>query len=480
MGVLEDLQTSILSVSRLNNDGVPSASIAVFDKTSGKICASVITNGNENPDTVYQACSISKAITGLAVAKLVDLGRMSYNTKVVDHVPQDIVSHIVESDTAHLMQHVTVQMLLSHTSGLSQHGFTGYRGALPTYDELFSGRPPSNTPRIRFLSFPGSQTSYSGGGYTLLQLLLEELLDMPFNEIMEQIVLRPLDMTRSRYGDLAADDRNYAKAHYTAYTLGTEVERGYFRFVELAAAGLWTTPTDLLKAVGAVQDSLHNDGSETFLSREVAMKMLTKVNPKDSIRSRALGWSADETFFAHSGDNDPGYNTYVCGSHGGVVNPNTSSIPVSESTKSNRICVAVMTNSSLGFDTINRIVGAIFYLEDCLRYPRLPSFGSMTDFVPYPAPEGSSIDDRWKDWIGTWSDGWEILNHEGNPTLAFGSIKKPMRLRPAALSSNLPSGTRERMFVVPPLEIAIRFTEEEGQKTVKIVQEREQTLLRLK
>jgi CubicO group peptidase (beta-lactamase class C family) len=101
-------------------DGIPTASIAMLD--DGEISAHVITNGKENSETVYQACSISKAITALAVAKLVDQGLLSYETKVLNHLAQSTVDCLVDSKTSHLMKHITVGMLLSHISGLSQGG----------------------------------------------------------------------------------------------------------------------------------------------------------------------------------------------------------------------------------------------------------------------------------------------------------------------------------------------------------------------
>ncbi len=244
MGVLQDLENLILSVNRLNIDGVPSASLAILE--DGKVSSHVITNGKENADTVYQACSISKAITALAVAKLIDDGHITYDTKAADHLPQSTIECLVDGNTAHLMQHVTIEMLLTHTSGLSQHGFPGYVGARPTTEDIFSGRPPSNTPKMHFVTFPGTQHSYSGGGFTVLQVVLEDVIKMPFPEIMQRTVLEPLEMHRSWYSFVPPEETNIAVARCTAYAKGPNAA-DYHDLVELAAAGLWTTPSDLLK-----------------------------------------------------------------------------------------------------------------------------------------------------------------------------------------------------------------------------------------
>lgn len=266
MGVLKDIELYLASADRLNDDGVPSASIALLEEPFGPIQSHVITNGYEDPNTLYQACSISKVITALAVAKLIDQGRLSYETKVVDYVDDAVLEGILDPRTAHLMELVTVGLLVSHRSGLSQHGFAGYtdQEEMPTYQQVFAGRPPANSPRMKFLSFPGSQCSYSGGGFTLVQLLLEKVTNTPFPELMRAVVLEPLGMTRSLFGDLPPEEKNYAKPHTTAYMPSP---RGPHHFTELAAAGLWTTPTDLLKAMAAIQHSLHStDNSPTTCS----------------------------------------------------------------------------------------------------------------------------------------------------------------------------------------------------------------------
>ena len=313
MGVLQDLEKLILPVERLNLDGIPSASLAILE--DGKISAHVITKDRENEDTAYQACSISKPITALAVARLVDQGRISYETKIVDHLNQSTIDCIVEPKTTHLMQHVTINILLSHTSGLSQHGFYGYAGNLPSAEDVLAGRHPSNTPKARFYFFPGAQFIYSGAGYILLQLLLESVMDMPFPDLMKHLVLDPLGMTRSWYGDLPPDEMNFAHAHYTAYK---EADPSYNYFVELAAAGVWTTPTDLLRGVSVVQDSLYTDSG--FLKQATAKKMLTQVSEVLPDSGMALGWGVTDSFFAHGGSSLLGFETYFLGFHGGVVN----------------------------------------------------------------------------------------------------------------------------------------------------------------
>lgn len=457
MAILDDL-FHIVSVASLNVDGVPSASIAILEE--GKISATIITKGENDTDTVYQACSISKAITALAVAKLVDDGLFSYATRVAEHLPRNITDCIVEPTAEHLIQHVTVGMLVSHTSGLSQHGFPGYTGDMPTAEDILAGRAPSNTPKVRFNSFPGAQFSYSGGGFTILQLFLERVLNMTFPEIMQRTVLRPLGMSRSHYGALSPNERNYAKAHYTA-DMQTEAE--YHSFVELAAAGLWSTPTDLMKAIAAIQQAMHTDNG--FLKQDTARQMLTQVPQTNELYTMALGWGADSSVFAHRGDNYPGFQCYAFGTHGGVVNADDQA---SELRVPPGNGLAIMTDSVLGFDAIRKIVSAVFYLKGWPRFRSLACNYGKDAYVPYAAPAGTVVDQSWQAWAGKWEDGWELVNDDG-PKVVFNGLL-PMALRPAAAPRGVEGGIQEHFFIVQGLETAVRLTWNGGQKVMEVIQ----------
>ncbi|KAI6813384.1 hypothetical protein KC327_g11491 [Hortaea werneckii] len=449
--------TKIVTADTLRVAGVPSASIGILE--DGKMSATVITNGAENAETLYQACSISKAITALAVGRLVDEGHFSYDAPVGQQIPRDVLAGMLEPSTAHLMDHVTVRMLLSHTSGLSQHGFPGYSGETPNVADILSGNPPSNTPKVRFDSFPGAQFSYSGGGFTVLQVFLEQVLQRPFKDIMYETVLKPLHMTRSTYGDLHPDEANYATAHLTA-SVQASVE--YNKFAELAAAGLWTTPTDLLKAISAVQESLLSDSG--FLKPTTAKEMLTQVPQDSGMTTMALGWGADASVFGHSGDNDPGYQCYVFGAHGGMVNGNLGTEGTRESSKLPlRNGLAVMTNSVEGMKQIKKIVGAVFFLRQWPRFQSLVCQFGKADFVPYGVQ--GETGDEWGKWAGRWEGGWSLVNEDGRPSLAFKAFP-PQSL----VSAAMPLDANEHMFVADGLGVAVRMMLKDGKPVMEVTQ----------
>jgi CubicO group peptidase (beta-lactamase class C family) len=461
MATLEKL-ARIVSTGRLAVDGVPSASVAVLE--DGNISSQVFTIGSENPDTVYQACSISKPITALAVANLVDEGWFTYNTRVVEHLPRNIVDCLIDPETEHLLQHVTVRMLVSHTSGLSVHGFGGYaKGPIPSAEQTLSGRSPANNLKVKFDSFPGAQYSYSGGGWTVMQVFLEQVTGLSFPDLMKNIVLQPLGMTRSHYGQLASDEKNYATTYHTAH-VRTDVP--YHILPELAAAGLWTTPRDLLKAVQAVQISLHSD--DGFLKQETAKLMLTVPEgaADGGPTEMALGWVSNHMIFSHAGGNDPGYRCFLIGSHGGVVNQDGHagvSFPGENG-------VAVMTSSVTGFGTCKAIVQAIWRLNDW------PRFGKVSGGyeLPYPSDELSN-NEGWKEWIGTWDKGWKLSDALG-PHVVYKDLQ-PMKLKPAASPmQEIEDDKQEHFFVVQGLSVALLLTWEKEERVIELLQNNKVTL----
>ena len=466
--------SSILSPASLIDAGVPTASIASL--AEGKLSTHVITSGSETEDTLYQACSISKAITALAVAKLIDQGHLTYATKVADHLPQDTIDLIVDDKTKHIFSHITVGHLLSHTSGLSQHGFPGYdeRDGFPTAIDVLAGRPPANTPRIRFTSLPGAQFSYSGGGFTVLQLFLEALLKKPFTSIMRETVLEPLGMSRSFFGPLPDDEANYSTPYLTGHL---KAPSGPYRFIELAAAGLWTTTSDLVKAIAAVQNSLESSQG-AFLMQLTAYQMLQPVHHVSGATYIAQGWFVTDVAFGHSGGNDPGYCCYALGFRPDRRFGKREPSKVGEAPP--RGALAVMTNGPYSNQSVWRVVSAVFYLQNWPRLASLP--GGMVDgqWRAVAVSGGSKISESWKSWIGLWQDGWRITTSpDTRPAISFGGLEA-VCLVPAAAPVSAENGGGDAIaLVLEGLEAQITLTWEGDEKVVKLLQKNPKTLHRV-
>ncbi|KAK4574277.1 hypothetical protein LTR86_002038 [Recurvomyces mirabilis] len=435
MTTVDRLQ-EIITVDTLLNDGVPSASVAILEDA-------------------------------VAVAKLVDVGHFTYDTLVAQHLPQSTLAHLAGPGSANWIEQVTVRMLVSHTSGLSQGGFHGYIHHPPSAECIVSGKAPSNTPRIRFDTFPGAQFNYSGGGFTVLQIFLETIMQKDFATLMSETVLDPLGISRSIYGDLPHREQNYAIAYKTA---DVAANAPYHKLAELAAAGLWTTPSDLLKAILSVQQSLA--GTSGFLKQDTAKEMLTSISQpgSDGARKMALGWGSDDNVFAHRGMNFPGYHCYAFGSHGGIVNSDGSK-PVNVPAGNG---IAIMTNGELGWDIATKIVSAIYYLKGWQRFRSLPSMYGEDDYIPAMALSSISLDSDWKDWCGDWEGMWALINAEG-PAISFkGSEPVPLRLAAAPVSL-LSNGRAEHIFVAEHFRVAVRLTWDEEDRVLEIIQANSKT-----
>lgn len=221
-------------------------------------------------DTIFQAGSISKPIFALAVMKLVQEERIDL---------QEDVNLYLESwkipPNKGWQPRVTLADILSHRAGLTVHGFPGYASgeSIPSVVQVLDGVPPANTDRVEVNLVPGLHFRYSGGGTTVAQLVLEDLLDQPLPEIMKDLVLEPLGMRLSTYeqpppADLAG---KAATAHpWKALPLPGR----WHVYPEMAAAGLWTTPSDLALAGIELQKALSGE-RESFLSRSLVDEMLT-------------------------------------------------------------------------------------------------------------------------------------------------------------------------------------------------------------
>jgi CubicO group peptidase (beta-lactamase class C family) len=190
--------------------------------------------------TRFQAASLAKPVTAWGVLRLVESGRIGLDEPIVGHLRRwRPPASPFDADG------LTVRRLLSHTAGLSVHGYVGQRAdrPLPPIVASLSGETGDGFP-VELLEAPGRRWLYSGGGYSVLQLLVEELTGRPFADYMQAEVLEPLGMTASsfQWSRTAATARPH-DAH------GRQI--GDFAFAEQAAAGLVTTAPDLARFLAA-------------------------------------------------------------------------------------------------------------------------------------------------------------------------------------------------------------------------------------
>ncbi|HVF91252.1 MAG TPA: serine hydrolase, partial [Blastocatellia bacterium] len=185
--------------------------------------------------------------------------------------------------------------------GLTVHGFPGYAVGekLPTLPEVLDGTGPANTAPVRVDMEPGTKFRYSGGGVTIAQLAIMDIEKKPYPRIAQEVVLGPLGMTHSTYEQPLPDGiRKQAASGHRAD--GKLVEGKIHVYPEMAAAGLWTTPTDLARFAIEVQLSLKGK-SNRVLSKETTEKMVTPFIGEFVGMGFFLEKHGDAIYFGHGG-----------------------------------------------------------------------------------------------------------------------------------------------------------------------------------
>lgn len=232
---------------RMRIHRVVGASVAVIhaaaiDWAAGYGLAEAGSGRRVDEDTLFQAASISKPVAAVAALVLVEQGELSLD----EDVNARLSSWKVARGTHAPGERVTLRGLLGHRAGLTVHGFEGYeRGArVPTLLEVLDGVEPANSGPVRVFVTPGSTWRYSGGGYCVLEQLLEDVTDAAFPDLARDLVLEPVGMTRSTFEQPLPAPLHHA-ASSGHHGDGLEVEGSWRVHPERAAAGLWTTPTDL-------------------------------------------------------------------------------------------------------------------------------------------------------------------------------------------------------------------------------------------
>ena len=267
---------SLVELMKLYN--VPGLSIAVIEnyKIVDTKAYGVIAPGSTTAvttRTLFQAGSISKPVAATGALSLVEQGKMSLDENVNDKLK----SWKVPDNEFTATQKVTLRRLMSHTAGLTVHGFPGYDvdAAVPTLVQIFNGEKPANTAPIRVDIVPGTKQRYSGGGVTIEQQLMIDVTGKPFPPLMRELVLDKIGMSDSSYEQPLPAAR-VAMTAGGAYADGKPVHGKWHIYPEMAAAGLWTTPTDLAKF--AIEIALSKQGkSNRVLSEKMTRDMLTPV-----------------------------------------------------------------------------------------------------------------------------------------------------------------------------------------------------------
>ncbi len=281
--------------SRMRELGIPGVSIAVINNgeiewARGYGMADSSENRKVTTETMFLAGSISKPVAALRAHQLAEMGTISLDSNVNKY----LTSWQVPDNEFTTNEKVTTRRILNHTAGLTVWGFPGYdKGdTIPTVVEVLDGK--GNTDSVRVYKKPGESWMYSGGGYTIMQLMITDIEKKSFSELMQANVLDPLGMTESTFENpLPSKHHEIAATGYRAN--GGEVEGKWPIYPEMAAAGLWTTPSQLILWAKDIQQTLQTK-TNGLLTVETVNEMLTP-----GMENHGLGPASSEHTFGHGG-----------------------------------------------------------------------------------------------------------------------------------------------------------------------------------
>jgi CubicO group peptidase (beta-lactamase class C family) len=272
--------------------------------------------------TLFQAGSNSKSLNAVGVLKLAQEGKLDIYADINNYLR----SWKFPYDSLSKGKKITLANLLSHTAGLTVHGFPGYEkgDTIPTLIQILNGEKPANTAAIRSMYEPSLKHEYSGGGTTISQLIIQDVAGKPYDKYMWENVLKPLGMVYSSYTQPPpADKQSLLATGY--YNDGKAVKGKYHIYPEQAAAGLWTNPTDLAKYVIETQLALKGESQKVLSKKMTELRLTPYIDSAAAFGVFILNKNGIK-YFTHGGVDEGFVSQYVGSFDGGdgvVVMTNT-------------------------------------------------------------------------------------------------------------------------------------------------------------
>jgi CubicO group peptidase (beta-lactamase class C family) len=255
---------------------VPAVSIAVIHNGQlewAKAYGHLSRNSSVATDTetLFQTASFSKPVSAFLAMRLVQEGKLALD----EDVNKYLKSWKVPASAFTKNKPVTLRGLLTHTAGLTVGGFKGYdrSGSIPTSVQILKGEKPANSAPVVSQAEPGSGYSYSGGGYVVLQQIVEDVMGADYATVMKRLVLDPIGMKNSTYQQ-PLPEALHPRASSGHLADGQEVAGRWHIHPEVAPSGLWSTASDVALFVLEVQKAL--EGKSNILSQQMAREMLDK------------------------------------------------------------------------------------------------------------------------------------------------------------------------------------------------------------
>jgi CubicO group peptidase (beta-lactamase class C family) len=273
--------------------------------------------------TLFQVASVTKTLTAAVALRLVQDGVLDLDRNVNEYLKS---WEVPDNEFTH-EEKVTIRRLLSHSAGLSVHGFRGYAEGepVPSILETLDGKPPANNAPVRVEAKPGWGYKYSGGGYTLLQLLIEDVTGQSLADVAKDLIFDPLEMKHSSIG-LPRSKSLLSQVALAHMKDGTSKRAHTFLEEGSGCCELWTTPSDLGRFMIAIQLALRGEKG-LILFPDMAKSMMTPTNSAQMGLGFLLRRFQPAVYFSHAGSNVGFSSWFISHSEAGygvVVTTNTN------------------------------------------------------------------------------------------------------------------------------------------------------------
>ncbi|MEM0517107.1 serine hydrolase domain-containing protein [Aequorivita flava] len=256
-------------VNKMTEYKIPALSLAIIN--DGKIEWTdtyqnpSFSEQNLNNSSIFQAASLSKPVTFFAALRMHTAGKIDLDENIENYLE----SYQLPQGKQTAENPVTFRNIFSHTSGITSGGYQGYAShhTFPTDVAVLKGEDGVNSPAIEVVSAPNEMLAYSGGGYTLAEVALQDIFNDNFSNIMNQWILQPIGMKNSQFTQpLHPSDSSKVAKGYTSN--GVVLEGGWRNHPEQAAAGLWSNATDMANFLIEIHKG-YQDQSSIFSKSEI-------------------------------------------------------------------------------------------------------------------------------------------------------------------------------------------------------------------
>ncbi|WP_187696375.1 serine hydrolase domain-containing protein [Xanthovirga aplysinae] len=259
---------------RMKHYKVPGLSIAVVENgeivwAEGYGLADIKGKKKVNTNTLFQAASISKPLASLAILKLAEQNLVDLD----ENVNKYLKNYQIPENKFTKRIKVTLRAIMAHTAGFNVEGFVGYKSKEPIPSTIQVLKGEGNSPKVMVNTLPESSWHYSGGGSTIMQKVVEDITNQAFEDYMKMEILDPLGMTNSTFA-LPLPKKYHSNVSLAFDTKGKLMEGKWHNYPEKAAAGLWSTPTDIAKYCQAIQDIMSGKVKNGILTKASIEMML--------------------------------------------------------------------------------------------------------------------------------------------------------------------------------------------------------------